>query len=490
MGEINKSKAVAEMRLQQMYGDALSANLLELVELERAVLGAVLIDKTAIHTICEKLDRPDIFYLDAHKVIWDIMLKVQHKSEPIDILTIISNSSLKESETYGGPAYLSELTNRVVSSANIEYHAAYLWQAYVSRSLSSYCINTIEQLRNGEDVPEVLYELSRQLHEIQASKVSTLMPGGKLVRNLLNRIERVSGGVIGETIFGIPEADELIGGAEGGDVIIIAGRPKTGKSSVANTILKHFVETNRAIYMASGEMQNVKTTARLVAALTGLSTRAQIESGKFLHEPENQRNVMAALDRINESRLLIDDGELSIPKMTAVINYQFYVNGVRFFMFDRIGLFKEVVGASDDYRARMTVTSAMRKIANTLGVVIIAYSQVNTEAEKTAHKRPLAQHIFGGIGAQSNATKCIMLYRPEMYRFAEFADGPYKGESAKGFIEFYTVLNNYLDTGSCKLRFVAHTQQLASESSIINLDSTVPQIIGQPVSVDPNDLPF
>lgn len=464
-------------------------NINELVSLERVILSAILIDNMAIYQVAEKIDNPEMFYGVAHKTIWGVILRLHAAGTPIDMITVMSASTPQESGNYGGPAYLAELSNYAASSANIEYHSAILWQWYIKRQVIAACADTIQGLREGEDIPETMYGLTQTLYRMQQSKARTLVAGSGLAKQLYERVSQIydTKGSIGETLTGVPELDTLIGGAEDGDLIIFAGRPKSGKSSVANTILKHFIDTNRPIYMGSAEMQNVKTAARLAAALSGVPTRTHIETGQFLSNLDNSKDaVMRALELIEKSLVRIDEGELSIPKMISVVNYQYHVNGVKHFMFDRIGLFKEVATATDDYKARMNVTSAMRQLSNKLGVIIIAFSQVNTDAEKTAHKRPLAQHIFGGIGAQSNATKCVMIYRPQMYGFESFADGPFKGEPARGMIEMYTVLNNYLDTGSCKLIFDAKTQLLKPEFAF----TIEPQLSAAAANNEDIDLPF
>lgn len=457
------------------------------IRAEEIVLGAVLIDKVAVHTVAPILSDSIMFYRQEHRIIWDVIQRLSLKGMPIDLLTVATEMTNAERDSSGGPAYLSLLTNSVSSAANVEVHARLVWQEHISRELVRACYDTIKALNEGQDIPDTLYGLSHSLYQLQNDGTTGAKPISVIMKEALDAAQALFDrkGDIGTPISDMSSLNKLLGNYEPGDVIIIAGRPKSGKSSVINAILRHHVKEKIPIYLASGEMQNIKTAYRVIADLSRLPTR-YVESGKFLGNPADLDSFSTAFDRITPAPAWLNDGELSVPRMRADVHYYFHVHGVKLFIFDRIGLFKEVVNAKDDWNARIQVSSAMRKLANELKVAIIAVSQVNTDAEKTTHKRPDARHIFGGIGLQANCTRALMIYRPEMYRMTTFGDGEFKDEDAKGRVELYTVLNNYMECGSALFTFDKLTQTIREEEGGFYVEP----VADTGIPTQDEDLPF
>lgn len=455
--------------------------------LEIAVLGAILIEQNAINVVASVLDS-DCFYHSNHQKIWGSIYSLFKDGNPIDLLTVMDRLKVHNVlDEVGGPSYLASLTNMVGSAANIEYHSQVLRQMSIGRKLIERCQETIKKIAyEKEDIPDTLFnhqDFIFRLGKSGSGAQSTGIVAEKMLEHAKVMYDR-GGEMIGTPLTGLPSLDKLIGGYEPGDVIIFGGRPKSGKSSVGSNILKYHVENRIPVYSASGEMQNLKTGFRLAAAMSHLPTR-YLESGSFFKNQADDDSFSTALEKIESAPAWLEDMELSVPKMITTVHHYFYNHGVKLFLYDRIGLFKEVLNSRDDFKARMEVTGAMRQLANKLGIAIIAFSQVNTDAEKTTHKRPEARHLFGGIGAQSNCTKAALVYRPGMYGMSTFQDGAFKEQDAKGMAEIYTVLNNYMETGSALLQFHA-SRQIFSEPGGTWEDDLPAQIIQD----DGEDLPF
>ena len=280
----------------------------------------------------------------------------------------------------------------------------------------------------------------------------------------------------GEPFTGVPEIDRIFSGIELGDVIMIAARPKVGKSSMSNNILKHSADHDIPTYCRSGEMPNLKTAARFLAAQSGVRTRS-IEKGEYWDtERKSLRSAVdSAIETAKGKKLYLSDGPLSLPGVIADINFYYHRHNVKRFLFDRVGLFDEVVNSSNgDVKARDTVIASLRRVANVLGIGIVIYSQLTKEAEKTESKRPEGHMIFGGTGGPANCTKAALIYRPEAHKLSEFKAGPHKGTPASGLAEVYTVYNNSDELRSALVRFIGDRQMFASNDGDLFAQDFVP----------------
>lgn len=452
------------------------------IEIEELVLGAMLLESSAVMRAVNIIGERQVFYLNYHQAIYDAIHDAFTRGVAVDIATM--GNALKTSlNACGGPFYLVSLTDKVGSTANLESHCFILLQQYVGRQLIRACNVTSESIYDGADSLGELQKMQRILGEIMS-----IRPGAesaaRVMEALFHSAQKMAerkGEMVGHPFTGVVALDKLLGGWEEGDVIAFAGRPKSGKSSITNGILRHAVQTGMPILSCSGEMQNVKSGARLAAALSGLPTR-EIEMGKFLFSSDDTRKFEEAYEAVKASKVLFDDSSLSISKIRADVMLYHYEHGVKLFLYDQLDLVEEIQSSKDDFKARMSVMSAIRRIANELGVCIIVYSQVNTDAERTAHKRPEARHIFGGMGVQGNTTKAALIYRPDAYKLTEFMDGPWIGYPAKGKAEVFTVLNNYDDLGSVLLNFDGRRQIFEDLSQ----DTPVAPVADTPIM----DLPF
>jgi len=333
-------------------------------------------------------------------------------------------------------------------------------RASKARSILSVCEKAINGLHSHKDPDEVERGL---MSNISSSDVSddVSRPYELLAEITQDSKDRKSRDqeLYGVPIFGIHSLDYLIGGGELGDLIGVAARPKMGKSSVENTVYRNFAKMGIPIMGISGEMSRKKRTLRLLAAVSGVPTN-EIATGKYLESPDKIKKFEEAKEEIRKSGdLFMSDGEMSIKSITALIYKCYHRYGVEYFMIDRVGLFDEIINSrGNDNVARTMVLSALRRIAKTLNVCIVIFSQVNGDAEKTSHKRPFAHQIYGATALQANCTKALLIYRPEFYGLSTFRAGKYKGQKCKGFAEFILCLSNNTDTGSVKIKFNSDIQ--------------------------------
>ncbi|RMG78363.1 MAG: replicative DNA helicase, partial [Bacteroidetes bacterium] len=248
--------------------------------LEEAVLGALMIDKDALPIVVDIL-QPESFYSEAHQLIYKAILRLFEKSQPIDMLTV--SESLRQSgdlEAVGGPYYLVELTSRVASSANIEYHARIVAQKHIQRELIRVSTNIIKDaFEDTTDVFTLLDEAEKGLFDITQNNLSRNYEGmGSLTSKTLKLLEELKNKKDGLT--GVPtgftDFDRLTSGLQPSDMIIVAARPGMGKTSFVLALARNAAMSfQKPVAFFSLEMSNVQLVQRLI------SLEAEISGSKM-----------------------------------------------------------------------------------------------------------------------------------------------------------------------------------------------------------------
>ena len=411
------------------------------VALEEVVLGALMLDKNA-HKQVEFLTPKD-FYDDRHAEIFKAIRSLQSKLAPVDILTVSDEIKKSNVADQVSPQYLAQLTLRIASTANLEYHARIVKQKSVQREIISIANGMIGKAYHDDADPfELLDESTRQLLDVRGSQEREAMTGAELASEILLQAQRVfeRGGRLGYPITGIPYLDEMFGGAEEADVILIGARPKMGKSSLLNTMLFNHVTTGEPAYAASAEMVNTMTGYRLASAISGISTN-ELREGKFIVNQGMQEKFNYAYEKIRDSKILFDDSGFSMARINDII-IRGVDKGIKIFYFDRVELVQEFAGAdgSSWTHALQQIMTKMRMLATKHKVTIVPFIQGNADVEKTKDKRMEARHVFGGTAGQAAATKVLTIYRPEGYGMENFEGGEFIGQSAKGRAEISLLL--------------------------------------------------
>lgn len=451
-------------------------------DFEQIIIGTFLVDNMAIHRGLSLLDR-DHFSDPETKHVFNGILKALESGFDIDLLTVSQHCPAVETTT------LVDWTMKVGSSAHLASHIEMLRRHYVVDIL-----NKFQADATVENVSEVLERLESIISSAYRGSGEVSEALGAVAARMLEKSKKMAergGEMVGDELWGVNELDKLLGGWEGGDVIAVAGRPKMGKSSGTNTISKYQILQGNPIWIASGEMPNMKSSYRLAAALAGIPTR-ELEKGTFLNDKDMVAQFEVAYEKMVHAKAYLYDGALSVGKMESEMKRHYYEHGVRIFQIDRMGLFQEIHEARDSNSARLKVAGALRSFANKMGdVAVVIYSQVNADAERTSHKRPEAHQIYGATAIQANCTKACIIYRPDGYSMSNFEAGPYEGTMAKGLAEVYTVLNNYGDLGSSLVKFNSLTQQFENYGQQSLQEDPTPQVrTGEKPSSDRDDLPF
>ena len=278
------------------------------IELEEAVLGAMLIDKKGVDEVIDLLE-PEAFYKTAHQNIFESIFSLFQNSQPIDLLTV--SADLRKNgklESIGGDYYLVHLTQKVASSAHIEFHARIILQKYIQRSLIRISNEIIESsYKESVDVFDLLDEAESKLYDVAQGNIKKSSDTAQnLVMLAKKKIEEIANkdGLSG-VATGFEKLDLLTSGWQPSDLIIIAARPGMGKTALTLSMARNMAVTQQTpVAFFSLEMSSVQLITRLISAETGLSSE-KLRTGKLADHEWKQLNVKVG--DLEKAPLFIDD---------------------------------------------------------------------------------------------------------------------------------------------------------------------------------------
>jgi len=364
------------------------------VPLEEAVLGALMLDKEALNNVIDVLE-PESFYLEAHQLIYRAMKRLFERSQPIDLLTL--TEELKKTahlEIIGGPYYLVELTNKITSAANIEFHARIISQKFIQRELIRISTDMIrDAYEDTTDVLELLDTAEKGLFGIAEKNMSRSYDSmSTLASKALKQIAELKGKEDGLT--GVPtgftDLDRLTSGWQPSDLIILAARPGMGKTSFVLSLAKNAaVDYKKGVAVFSLEMASIQLAMRLI------SMEAEIPLNKMRNgqmTPEEFTQLNAAIERISDASIYIDDTPgINIFELRAKCRRLKMLYDIQIIIIDYLQLMS---GGGDNQRGNReqevsAISRALKGLAKELNVPVIALSQLSRAVEvRGGSKRP------------------------------------------------------------------------------------------------------
>ncbi len=414
-GKITGMRQEADLN-QMIYGKVLP----QAIPLEEAVLGGIMIDKDGFPSIIEIL-RPETFYLQAHQEIFQVMSGLFGKSQPIDLLTV--HEALKKAgklEEIGGISYLMNLTNKVSSAANIEFHARIIAQKFIQRELINISTKVIkDSFEDTKDVLELLDEAERGLYDITDQNLNTGYESlSSLAVKARKEIEAVSqkGSEMTGVTTGFSELDKMTNGWQPSDLIIVAARPGMGKTAFTLSLAKNAAESGKAVAFFSLEMANVQLVQRLI------SMEAEINSKKLrngqLEEAEWKR-LHEAVDKLSTVPIYIDDTPgINIFELRAKCRRLKQNHDISMIIIDYLQLMS---GAPTEKRGNReqeisSISRSLKGLAKELHVPIIALSQLSRAVEsRGGDKRPQLSDLRESGAIEQDADIVSFIYRPGYY---------------------------------------------------------------------------
>lgn len=471
------------------------------VPLEEAVLGAVMLDKEALPVVLDIL-RSDSFYLDSHKAIYKAMLRLFEKSQPIDLLTV--TEELRKGgdlEVVGGPVYIVELTNKVASAANIEYHARIISQKYIQRELITVSTKVIKDaFEDTTDVFQLLDDAEQGLFSIAQQNMSRGYQSlsslsGKMLKQLEELKDQEGGGLTGVPT-GFTDLDRLTSGFQSSDLIILAARPGMGKTAFTLSLAKNAaVDFAKPIAFFSLEMSSLQLAQRIIsmeAEISGMKMR----SGQL--EDYEWQQLHTAIERIGEAPIFIDDTPgINVFELRAKCRRLKMQHDIQMIVIDYLQLMS---GGGDNQKGNReqevsAISRALKGLAKELEVPVIALSQLSRAVEQRGGtKRPQLSDLRESGSIEQDADIVSFIYRPEYYQILEDEEG----QSLKDVAELIIAKHRHGALKTVKLRF---TPEFARFSDLEDTDfSALPDenfdpasytnIITRPSKMNDEDIPF
>lgn len=425
------------------------------VDLEEAVLGAMMLDAEAVNSAIDVL-KPESFYKTAHQKIFLAIQQLFQEAEQIDILTV-TNQLRKNGdlEAVGGPYYISQLTQRVGSAANVEIHSRIISQKYILRELIRVSSQIItEAFEETTDVFDLLDKAEGQLFAIAEGNIRKNYDKMKdLLVEAIDNIQKAKEQEDG--VSGVPSGftalDRITSGWQKQDLVIVAARPGMGKTSFVLSMARNItVDFKRPVAVFSLEMSSIQLVNRLISSETGLSSE-KLRKGQLKDHEWQQLN--SRITNLSDAPLFIDDTpSLSVFELRAKCRRLKAQHDIELIIIDYLQLMTAGgEGRGNREQEISTISRSIKSIAKELDVPIIALSQLSRAVEsRGGDKRPQLSDLRESGAIEQDADLVSFIYRPEYYNIPEYEDGaPTEGT---GTIIIAKHRNGALD--DVKLRFI------------------------------------
>lgn len=426
------------------------------VELEEAVIGALMLDKEALTDVIDIL-RKESFYKEDHQLIYEAILDLFQRSEPIDILTVTQELKKKGTlEQIGGPFYIAQLTNRVASSANVEFHARIISQKHIQRELIKISSDTIKNAYDETiDVFDLLDQAEAKLFEVAEGNIRKSYDDmNKLLHKAIKQLETISKQ---EGTSGVPTGfsnlDRITGGFQKSDMIVLAARPGMGKTAFVLSLARNTaVDYKKGVAIFSLEMSSLQLVNRLIASETEINAE-KLKKGNL--EPHEWEQLNARIGKLTNAPIYINDTPgLSVFELRAQCRRLKAEKDIQMVIIDYLQLMS--AGQGDGGKGNReqeisTISRAIKGIAKELDVPIIALSQLSRAVEtRGGDKKPMLSDLRESGAIEQDADMVMFIYRPEYYGITEDAEG----NSTRGLGELIIAKHRSGSTEDVKIRFI------------------------------------
>ncbi len=431
------------------------------VELEKAVIGACIIEQDAFASVTDFL-KPQSFYESKHQVIFQAIQSLAAANAPIDVLTVVEQLQKNgDLENAGGAAYIAELSRSMLSAAHLEFHARIVAQKALARDLISYTSN-IQKLAfdDGQDIQELMQKAEGQLFELSKSNLkkdfTQIDPVINEAYDLLRKAAARTDGLSGIP-SGFDKLDAMTSGWQNSDLIIIAARPAMGKTAFVLSMARNMaVDRKIPLAMFSLEMSNVQLVNRLLVNVCEIPGE-KIKSGQLANYEWSQLDLK--MRELFGAPFYVDDTpspsvlELRTKARRLVRDY-----GVKMIIIDYLQLMN---ASGMSYNSRQeevsTISRSLKGLAKELNIPIIALSQLNRSVEQRSSgnpespdsKRPQLSDLRESGAIEQDADMVCFIHRPEYYKIPK----DNHGNDTKGIAEIIIAKHRNGAVGDVRLRF-------------------------------------
>ncbi len=400
-------------------------------ELEEAVLGAIMLEKSAFDTVTE-IVKPECFYVEAHQLIFKSMQGLQQKSMPIDILTVVEELKTREQlDAVGGPYYVTKLTNSVVSTANIEAHARIVLQKFIQRELIRISGEIIgDAYEDSTDVFDLLDESETKMFNITNNYLKKNFEDiGNVLAKTINRIDelRTKTEDISGVPSGFPTLDRITYGWQPTDLIILAARPSVGKTAFALNLARNSaLHPTKPVPVGffSLEMSASQLVQRILSAESEIKME-KISRGK-LENHEYEQLLSKGIKKLEIAPIFIDDtAALNIFEFRAKARRLVNKHNVGIIIIDYLQLMSGTGDKGSNREQEISnISRNLKALAKELNVPIIALSQLSRAVEtRKESKMPQLSDLRESGAIEQDADMVMFIYRPEYYEVMNNENG-------------------------------------------------------------------
>ncbi len=477
------------------------------VDLEEAVLGGMMIDKKGVDDVIDIL-HSEVFYKESHQLIYDAIYTLFQNTEPIDLRTV--SNQLRQTgnlDLVGGDFYLINLTQKVSSSAHIEFHARIILQKYIQRKLISISSEIIEEAYDETiDVFDLLDDAESKLFEVTQGNLKKSSEAAEgLVKQAIDKIQEISNqsGMSG-VATGFTRLDELTSGWQPSDLVIIAARPGMGKTAFVMSMAKNMaIDFEIPVAIFSLEMSSIQLITRMISSETGISS-GKLRKGNL--EPHEWEQLNVKVKNLSKAPIFIDDTpSLSIFDLRAKARRLASQHGIKLLIIDYLQLMtagtSQKGGGNREQEISM-ISRNLKALAKELEIPVIALSQLSRAVEtRGGSKRPLLSDLRESGAIEQDADIVSFIYRPEYYGNTEWDDE--ERTPCEGQAEFIVAKHRNGGLDNIKLKFIGHLAQFSnldddsdfefqSKMNAIPTSSqpTANEAFGNVKSEDDEDFPF
>jgi replicative DNA helicase len=414
------------------------------IDCEEAVLGTILIYPESMNDVIAILTE-DMFYKDSHKTVYRNAIQVFKKFNSVDMVTLTEQlRANNELDKVGGPVFISQLTSKIISGSQIEFHAMIIKEKYLRREMIRYSSElqsksfdeTFELSEMLEFAESNLFQITENTHKKEPVKL------GRLVDWLIDKIQKIINHeikLIG-TPSGFMKMDRMTGGFKNGELIIIAGRPSMGKSALGLQIAINNAEMNIPVALFSCEMSGESLAQRSLSAVSD-KTNVELMQGhcdieKLLTDSEKLINLPVYID---------DSSNISVMELRSKARKLVMKHGIKMIIVDYLQLMKGE-GQSREQEVA-SISRGLKAIAKDMDLPVIALSQLNRQSEARSEKRPQLSDLRESGAIEQDADMVIFPYRPAYYGLRSVVvDGTEK--NSNGLIELIIAKNRNGAIGS------------------------------------------
>jgi replicative DNA helicase len=423
------------------------------LDMEEAVLGALMLEKEAVITIVDIL-KPESFYKEAHQKIFTAIRDVSLREIPVDIFTVTEElKATGELDSVGGPVYLTQLTTKVVSAAHVEYHARIVAQKYIQRELIR--VSSEIQTRSFDDtydITELLDFSEDAIFQIAEGNIKReVAPINEVIKDAIREIEEA--GKREDSLVGIPSGftklDRLTSGWQKAELTIIAARPSMGKTALALTMARNMaIDHGKKVAIFSCEMASIQLVNRLIIAETDIAGD-KIKNGRLSEEEWKQLD--SRIKKLVQAPIFIDDTPaITVTELRAKCRRLMAQHKLDIIIIDYLQLMTGPVNSGSREQEVSNISRSLKSIAKELNVPVIALSQLNRSAElRGGLKRPQLSDLRESGAIEQDADMVVFIHRQDKFGIVTFEDG----SSTRGIAEIILAKNRNGPVDDIRLRF-------------------------------------